>query len=396
MRLICTIDTASSREDPHAFSAYLTHQGIENQKEPLSAHTFRIWVYDEDAVPKAQALYAQYQSDPHQKEYQERLFAPPVAPPAAQTQLVHTEEGETPPLAVRVRRRRLLSPDPYGPLSLCVLLLSCFLFFWAQMGKGISLPPQIPGVVTAPMMAPVEKALAYDYPSYFQLRDEFFLLYPPQDIEEKVAPSAEAEQLLTQLRQEKTWMGFYDRLLLSMRVPGAAASSSRPSFERIREGEYWRLFTPSLLHFDFLHILFNVLWFILLGNQIEFRIGWWRYLLLLITTGVFSNSAQYLVSGPFFIGLSGIVCGLAAFIWARQQVAPWEGYLLQRFTLLFLAVFVFGMFALQLIFFFLQLLGKMEAPIGIANTAHLVGALVGYLLGRLRFFAAHPVGIRDK
>src|SRR5262249_32793246 len=132
------------------------------------------------------------------------------------------------------------------------------------------------------------------------------------------------------------------------------------------------------------------LWFILLGNQIEFRIGSVRYLLFILITGILSNTAQYLMSGPFFMGLSGIVVGMAAFIWARQQIAPWEGYLLHRFTLIFLAIFVIGMFVLQVLFFFMQIFGKLEMPFGIANTAHLVGGITGYLLGRMRLFTLRP------
>ena len=155
-------------------------------------------------------------------------------------------------------------------------------------------------------------------------------------------------------------------------------------FGDILEGQVWRLFTPSLLHFDFLHIFFNVLWFILLGNQIEYRIGPARYLGMIFVLGILTNTCQYIVSGPFFMGLSGIVCGMAAFIWARQQVAPWEGYLLHRFTLVFLAIFVVGMFLLQLIFFMMQTFATFELNIGIANTAHISGAIIGYLMGRMR------------
>ena len=68
-------------------------------------------------------------------------------------------------------------------------------------------------------------------------------------------------------------------------------------------------------------------------------------------------------------------------------MAPWEGYLLNRFTLVFLAIFVIGMFALQLVLFFMQLFDQAQFVIGIANTAHLSGAVVGYLLGRSRLFS---------
>ena len=154
----------------------------------------------------------------------------------------------------------------------------------------------------------------------------------------------------------------------------------------------WQPFTYMFLHGSFLHIFFNLIWFIILGNQIEFRIGSVRYASLLLLLGILPNVAQYLMSGPFFMGLSGIVCGMAAFIWARQQVAPWEGYLLQKFTLIFLAVFVLGLLALQTVFFFLESSGIVSNTIGIANTAHITGALVGYLMGRMPLYKIRNIG----
>ena len=106
-------------------------------------------------------------------------------------------------------------------------------------------------------------------------------------------------------------------------------------FEKIRQGEVWRLFTPCLLHFDFLHILFNMAWLWILGKQIEERIHWKKLGLLILIVGIVSNTAQYLVSGPSFLGFSGIVVGMAGFIWMRQRNAPWEGYPLSRIVFCF-------------------------------------------------------------
>ncbi len=371
MRLICTINTAETDENPYEFSYYLTGQGIENECEELPNDTSRIWVRDEDSVVKALSFYEQYKANPHDPRYR------------AQPETFKKE----PELIARPQKRRLLSPAPYGPISILILLGVVTLFMWAQIQRGTLVPPKIIGIVQAPILAPVERALIYDYPPYFQERDTLFSIYTPKDIEEKKPPSAEARKLIEELRSKTTWMGIYDRIVMAIRSPDYSLTYDGPLFVKISQGEVWRIIAPTFLHFDLLHIFFNVLWFILLGNQIEFRLGGLRYLVLILLTGIFSNTAQYLMSGPFFMGLSGVVCGMAAFIWARQQVAPWEGYLLHRFTLIFLAIFVVGMFVLQTAFFILQITGKFELSIGIANTAHLTGALVGYLLGRSPLFA---------
>jgi hypothetical protein len=64
-------------------------------------------------------------------------------------------------------------------------------------------------------------------------------------------------------------------------------------------------------------------------------------------------------------------------------VAPWEGYLLARATLWFVGVYVVGLFLLQLTAFIVALTGtSWLLATGMANTAHLTGAAVGYLIGR--------------
>lgn len=395
MRLICTIKADNPNENPYEFSYYLTSQGIENDCEPISSETgepsaFHIWVYDEDHVKKAQELYQYYKTHPQDPRYrahydeaikahQEKLLR--------KTEDVPPDAEEEPPPP----KKRLLSPAPYGPLSIAVILFAIALFIWAQVQRTTVIPPTIPGIIQAPLLAPLERMLLYDYPHYFELRDELFKIYTPKEIEQKQLPSPEAIKLIYTIKQTPTWMGIYDYIVLHFRGKEIPLSYQGPLFEKIREGEIWRTVTPAMIHLDLLHIFFNLLWFVLLGNQIEFRIGSLRYLLFMVLVAITSNTAQYLMSGPFFMGLSGIVCGMAGFIWARQQKAPWEGYLLNRFTLIFLGLFVVGMFALQLFFFVLQILGKLNFPFGIANTAHLVGALTGYLLGRLRFFSIRPI-----
>ncbi len=380
MRLICTISQTESQENPFEFSFYLSSQGVDNECEEVSVdnkNVYRIWVYDEDHTDQALSIYEAYQKDPTNPMYRAHYER---AQQAAEAQ-AHQELLDAPPPK---RRGRFLSPVPYGAISILILFVVVGLFFWVQIERSNVIPPKIPGVIQAPVLAPIEKNLVFDYPVYFTMRDKLLNLYTPQDIEEKKPPSPEAKELIQKLQQTPTWMGMYDRIVLFLQKKPIPINYQGTPFEDVSKGEVWRLFTPTLLHFDFLHIFFNILWFILLGNQIEYRIGAIRFTLMVLIIGILSNIAQYLVSGPFFMGLSGVVCGMAAFIWARQQVAPWEGYLLHRFTLIFLGIFVIGMFVLQLVFFFMQIFGKFDLTVGIANTAHLIGALFGYLMGRMR------------
>jgi len=87
-------------------------------------------------------------------------------------------------------------------------------------------------------------------------------------------------------------------------------------------GQVWRLITPDFLHFSWSHLIFNsvMMWF--LGSQIEWMDGRGRLLILFVVTSVVSNGFQYLVSGPLFGGLSGVVYGILAYCWLSQRRRP--------------------------------------------------------------------------
>ena len=108
---------------------------------------------------------------------------------------------------------------------------------------------------------------------------------------------------------------------------------------------------------------------------------------LILLVGIASNTAQYLISGPSFIGFSGVIVGMAGFIWMRQHSAPWEGYPLSRATFFFLLLFVLSMAVLGFLVFALNLFSILEITPVIANTAHIIGGVTGIVLGRFSFFA---------
>ncbi len=91
----------------------------------------------------------------------------------------------------------------------------------------------------------------------------------------------------------------------------------------IWQGQPWRLITPIFLHFGYMHIFFNMWWMKDLGTAVE-RVFSGRYLLtFVLLTGAFSNSLEFIVSGPTkFGGMSGVVYALFAFIWIRGRLDP--------------------------------------------------------------------------
>jgi len=140
-----------------------------------------------------------------------------------------------------------------------------------------------------------------------------------------------------------------------------------PTLPEVRHGEVWRLITPIFIHFGVLHLLFNMLWLMDLGAQVEYRQGTARLGWLVLVLALACNLGQFLVSGPNFGGMSGVVYGLIGYIWLRGTRDPASGlYLDKRNFFLAIAWFVYCYTGFA-------------GPIG--NTAHAVGLAVGLSWG---------------
>jgi rhomboid protease GlpG len=198
--------------------------------------------------------------------------------------------------------------------------------------------------------------------------------------------SPEGQECYEKVKKAPTWKGYVD-LIVTRSWKDYDNLPPGTLFGSIRQGEVWRLFTPVLLHGNLLHILFNMAWVWLLGRQIELRIGIIRYLLFSLIVGIIANIGQYLISGPEFLGYSGIVMGMVGFIWMRQKKAPWEGYPLHPTVIRFLLIYIAALLGLEIVSMALDYFHVTELYANIANTAHIIGGMTGIALARLPFFS---------
>jgi len=137
-------------------------------------------------------------------------------------------------------------------------------------------------------------------------------------------------------------------------------------------GQYqvWRLLSPDFVHFSVMHLVFNLLMLWFLGGQVEHRQGRGRLFLLFIVCSVIPNIAQYLESGPYFGGMSGVVYGLVGYCWLWDRLHSGVFVFPSALMGLSVAWLVIGYTPLTEAL----LIGKM------ANSAHLFGLLVGLLV----------------
>jgi len=166
------------------------------------------------------------------------------------------------------------------------------------------------------------------------------------------------------------WLTFQD-----FRLVGEDRVLFRPLADGLAAGQWWRLLTPMLIHFGWLHLAMNAMWYWELGRRIEYRQGGPMLLGLSLGFGLVSNVAQYLASGPsLFGGLSGGLYGLLGHCWIFQWLAPTPAYRLPK-----------GVVGMMLIWLLVCLSGVIDL-LGfgsIANGAHVGGLLAGCLSGLL-------------
>lgn len=148
------------------------------------------------------------------------------------------------------------------------------------------------------------------------------------------------------------------------------------------QGAWWKILTPTFLHFSIFHLLFNLFWLFEFGGKIERYQSSARVLLVILITAVVANVAQYLYQPEhIFGGLSGAVYGLLAYSMLHARLYHIAVIKVRKEIEWFLiAWLLIGMTGI------LSLLGVAD----VANAAHLVGLVAGLLLA----FIPHPKNVQ--
>ena len=141
----------------------------------------------------------------------------------------------------------------------------------------------------------------------------------------------------------------------------------------INKGEFWRLFTALFLHYNLLHLVFNLFALYVLGPPLERTIGALRFAMCYVIAGIGSTGGVVLltllkiVRPAELVGASGCVMGI---------VGAWAGFLIrhrhvwqakQRLLNILLII------AIQIVF-------DISTP-QVSTSAHLCGLVTGFVIG---------------
>jgi len=141
------------------------------------------------------------------------------------------------------------------------------------------------------------------------------------------------------------------------------------------------LITSIFLHSGWLHVLGNMLYLWVFGDNVEDRLGHWRYLLFYLGAGIIGGLAQ-VISDPYFtvpvLGASGAIAGVLGAYVVSYPRARVETLIILLFFVTIVkiraVVFILFWFALQLLNGVASLAGGLSQ---IAWWAHIGGFLGG-------------------
>lgn len=149
---------------------------------------------------------------------------------------------------------------------------------------------------------------------------------------------------------------------------------SANGFQVYEKGEYWKAFTTSLMHGDFVHLGHNTLFFVAFAVLLNSYFGFWVFPILSFLVGGVINLIALKIYEPeiYLVGISGVIYFMAAF-WMTMFV------FLERHMSLYKRIMITT--GVSLILFFPEAFVK-----NVSYLAHGLGFGMGILLGMMYFW----------
>lgn len=337
MRELTTLPNA---EQARRLASYMAVQGIQASAEEDEGQWI-LWYHDDDDRERATQILAEFEQNPKDSRYE--VAERKVRSVFLEADRLQKEVGRD---QKRLEKRSEGSwwhcyPATYITIGLCVVV-AILCTDWRELKNG-PMGPQLCNKDDSGLLSMLGVATPVEV-----------VIQEGRRIESHWRNPAFPQEGLTPQLIIAVLKGKISTTIVSLRWTMAA-------------GEFWRPVTPIFLHFGLLHILFNMMWLRATGTAIEYTRGTRRFLILCLILAVTSNIGQLFWAGPNFGGMSGVVFGLIGYVWMKGRTQPKLGIGLEQRTIV-MAIF--------------WLILCMTGALGnIANAAHLVGFIVGIVIG---------------
>jgi membrane associated rhomboid family serine protease len=157
------------------------------------------------------------------------------------------------------------------------------------------------------------------------------------------------------------FIGFYvnedangNIIAVTAQQKGTRSQAGSVKFDDLVRGQWWRLLSCCFVHFGMLHVAVNMFSLFQLGRQMERILGWWRYLVVYLLSGVGGSWLAMLWGRreTELGGASGAICGVfgALIAWVilngrhfpRELVRQWWSNLVLNLVILTFISFMPG------------------------------------------------------
>ncbi len=153
---------------------------------------------------------------------------------------------------------------------------------------------------------------------------------------------------------------------------------------------YLSFVTNLFLHATWWHLLMNIWFMWIFGDNVEDRMGHWRFLIFYLLCGVLATYLQWVFDPTLtipVIGASGAIAGVLAayfFLYPLERVVIWVPILFLPIVIHVPAIAFLGVWIILQLHNATTALVFKNTPIDVAWWAHLGGFLAGWVL--YRFF----------
>ncbi|MBM3186814.1 MAG: rhomboid family intramembrane serine protease [Bacteroidetes bacterium] len=113
-----------------------------------------------------------------------------------------------------------------------------------------------------------------------------------------------------------------------------------PTAIEIFSGKYWGIVSNSFVHYNFAHLIINLIATLLIASYVERRIGFWKLFAFGLLASLITSAFQVSFSNDAGIGLSGVNYALFGFIFGKTFIDQRFRIVTKNFALIVMTLFI--------------------------------------------------------